>query len=422
MFRNILKIILCLFLFGILNAEDSSLDYEMMMTSDAFNRGDFAKAKEGYMKLYDQTKDISYIKQAALSAANIGDFQEATKLALFYQNTSKNTQDLPTSKILADSYIRSGDISKAISTLEAIKKQEDSLPIDNILGTLYLNQKEYQKAFPLLDHFYNETHTEDALSKLIAIYISQKDIDSATNLLRSHLENYGCSPDLCQKSIDMLLKTKGIAQAEKVFQDIFNKNPTPQNAQFLIWILTYQKKYQEAEKIAKSFPDNKKFLLELYVLQKKFSQAYNEAKIIYDETKESKYLALEAVYEFESLENPKKHQIQNIVDNLEKYVTQRDKEIKLTKENLNFQDAFFYNFLGYMLIDYDMDIKKGIQYVKVALEIDPGSISYVDSLAWGYYKLGNCQNAKKLISTIPSDQVNLEPELLDHYNKIQSCQ
>lgn len=84
-----------------------------------------------------------------------------------------------------------------------------------------------------------------------------------------------------------------------------------------------------------------------------------------------------------------------IIQKLEQATKERQQILAKTKDKEDAQDAFFYNFLGYSLIDYDLDIKRGMDFVRKALALDSGSVLYLDSLAWGYYKLGNCLEAKK---------------------------
>ncbi|PAF44679.1 ATP-dependent nuclease subunit B [Helicobacter sp. 11S02596-1] len=426
MHKNILKVALsvmiCMPAMSVfLQAETFPEDYYLMIASDAFNRGDFETAKDDYLVLYEETNQIAYARQAAVCAASMGDFETALKLAILYQETTKDTNDLPTNKIIADGYIRMGDIKKAISLLETIKKKEDSLSVDNVLGTLYLSQKEFGKAFLLLDRFYNETHDEEALEKIITIYLAKNNKTAALNLLKSHLRKYGCSSQLCEKSFNTFAQFNDLTDAQEVFKEIYEKSPTIENARYYIWILASQKKYKQAQEIAQTFPLDRHLLLDLYVVQKDFAGASKQASLIYQEQKDPKYLALEAVYLYEAMQTPQKDTIKKVVQKLENALNQRKKEISSIKENLNHQDAFFYNFLGYMLIDYDMNIKKGIDYVKVALGIDPSSISYVDSLAWGYYKLGKCKEAQKIFSTIPKDQIEIEPELKAHFEAINTC-
>ncbi|PAF47857.1 ATP-dependent nuclease subunit B [Helicobacter sp. 12S02634-8] len=421
MLKSFLKVGFIFVLCVALKANTFSEDYYLMISSDAFNRGDFATAKDGYLVLYEETNNVAYAKQAAVSAANLGDFQTALKLALAYQEATKDTKDISTNKILADSYIRMGDVKKAISLLEGIRKEEDSLAVDNVLGTLYLSQKDFDKAFPLINKFYNQTHDEGALEKIITIYLSQNNKNEALSLLKSHLKKYGCSEELCQKSFNTLMQFNDIAGAQEVFKEMYEKSPTIENARYYIWILTSQKKYKQAQEVAQTFPLNRHLLLDLYVAQKEFALAAKQASLIYAEQKNPKYLALEAVYLYEATPSPPKTLTTQIIKKLEDALLQRKKEIASTKENLNYQDAFFYNFLGYMLIDYSIDVKRGIGYVKTALEVDPGSISYVDSLAWGYYKLGKCAEAKKIFATIPKEQIESEPELKTHLQSISKC-
>lgn len=71
-----------------------------------------------------------------------------------------------------------------------------------------------------------------------------------------------------------------------------------------------------------------------------------------------------------------------------------------------------------------MDVKRGIDLVKKALALDTSdynSAIYLDSLAWGYYKLGNCLEAKKIFSTIAKELIQTEPELKEHNKIIQEC-
>gem|GEM_PF-1719234 len=55
------------------------------------------------------------------------------------------------------------------------------------------------------------------------------------------------------------------------------------------------------------------------------------------------------------------------------------------------------NFLGYVYIDNNINVKKGIRLVKRALKIYPGWFFYLDSLGWGYYKLGKYKKALDIL-------------------------
>jgi tetratricopeptide (TPR) repeat protein len=77
---------------------------------------------------------------------------------------------------------------------------------------------------------------------------------------------------------------------------------------------------------------------------------------------------------------------------------------RLEKALNNYKSATFYNYLGYLLIDYDIDVKKGMKWVEKSLLINPQSPFYLDSLAWAYYKLQRYEEAyntmKKVVDSL----------------------
>ncbi len=92
-----------------------------------------------------------------------------------------------------------------------------------------------------------------------------------------------------------------------------------------------------------------------------------------------------------------------------------DNAIKYMKIAIDFNptSSEAYNFLGYTLIDSEKDVQGGIKYVQKALKILPSSVYYMDSLAWGYYKIGNYQKAIKLLEVARITDPN-QPEILNH--------
>ncbi|AFI05488.1 tetratricopeptide repeat protein [Helicobacter cetorum] len=418
---SLLWVSLCL----CLKADTLSEDHQILLSSDAFHRGDFATAQKGYMSLYKQTNKVIYAKEAAISAASLGDIKTAMHLAMLYQKITNNHNDISINKILVDGYAQMGQIDKAIELLQKIRKEEKTIGTDNVLGTLYLSQKRLDKAFPLLNKFYNQVHDEDSLEKLITIYFLQNRKKEALDLLQSHIDKYGCSEQLCQKALNTFTQFNELDLAKTTFARLYEKNPIVQNAQLYIGVLILLKEFDKAQQIAELFPFDRRLLLDLYTAQKKFAQASKQASLIYQEKKDPKFLGLEAIYHYESLsmKNKKvsKQEMIPVIQKLEQAIKERQLVLLKNKDKEDAQDAFFYNFLGYSLIDYGMDVKKGIGLVKKALALDSSSALYLDSLAWGYYKLGNCLEAKKIFSTISKELIQAEPELKEHYRVIQEC-
>ena len=85
-------------------------------------------------------------------------------------------------------------------------------------------------------------------------------------------------------------------------------------------------------------------------------------------------------------------------------------------------EAVYYNYYGYLLIDHDIDIKKGLELVLKAHELSPSSNYIIDSVAWGYYKLGDCKSAKEWMDKVAGDAEFMEQiESKTHKIAIDKC-
>ncbi len=152
-----------------------------------------------------------------------------------------------------------------------------------------------------------------------------------------------------------------------------------------------------------------KLLLQLYIQAKNYEKATLIANKLYEDTAEIDYLGQNAIFTYESAKDKNDVKMQNKVINKLKRVIQVD------------DNALYLNYLGYLLIDHEIDVKLGIEYIEKALEQQPNSTYYLDSKAWGYYKLGECLKAQKLILEVMKLEGGDEPEVLKHYEKIKKC-
>jgi tetratricopeptide (TPR) repeat protein len=55
------------------------------------------------------------------------------------------------------------------------------------------------------------------------------------------------------------------------------------------------------------------------------------------------------------------------------------------------------NGLGYILVDSGMDVKRGLELCRKAVQMKPQSAVYLDSVGWAYYKLGDAAEAKSTL-------------------------
>jgi Tfp pilus assembly protein PilF len=61
------------------------------------------------------------------------------------------------------------------------------------------------------------------------------------------------------------------------------------------------------------------------------------------------------------------------------------------------RDPFVYNNLGFLLVDREIDVKRGVALLQKAVEQRPNDADFLDSLGWGYYKLGRLEEARQLL-------------------------
>lgn len=389
------------------------------MVNEALNAVDakeYAKARDLYLSLYKENHKMEYFREAILVSSLINDPQATIDLVLAYQKKYKE-YDLEIEKALADSYLRLGDVKNSITIVESIQKKESTPLVHEILGSLYLQSNRVNDALAEFNKAYDGDHSERSLEKIIAIYSKTQNNERIGDLLNTHLDKYGCSQELCKRSIEFYVKTKQISRVEKLLKRIEEKSPTIQNATNLIAVLAYEKKYDEAIEIAKKYPLNRSILLELYLGKNDFHSASLQAKKIYEESKNFEMLAISQIYFFESIKtNPTKEQILAMVDTL-KFAIDRLKKEKQTPTSF----GEYLNFLGYLMIDYDVDIKQGMEYVKEALAINPKNYEFIDSLAWGYYKMGDCKRAKEEFEKIPKAKVQEIDELKTHQKALLEC-
>jgi tetratricopeptide (TPR) repeat protein len=72
------------------------------------------------------------------------------------------------------------------------------------------------------------------------------------------------------------------------------------------------------------------------------------------------------------------------------------------------QNTTALNCLGYILVDTNLDIHRGLRYCRKAVDKKPQNPAYLDSLGWAYYKSGETQEARvwlrRALEAAPQEQ------------------
>ncbi len=76
-----------------------------------------------------------------------------------------------------------------------------------------------------------------------------------------------------------------------------------------------------------------------------------------------------------------------------------DEAIRLLERELRRGEPnpFVYNNLGFLLVDKEIDIKRGVTLLETARQLRADDPDLLDSLGWGYYKLGRLEEAQALL-------------------------
>jgi tetratricopeptide (TPR) repeat protein len=189
---------------------------------------------------------------------------------------------------------------------------------------------------------------------------------------------------------------------------MYKKTKNPIYAQKLIEFYSSKKNFSEAISFLKESGFDDMILLDIYTAKKDFKSAMALAQKLYEKDNNPTLLAKSAILEYESSQNK---------DNktMLKSVQKKFEQVIDTLKN-----SMYYNYYGYILIEHEIDIDKGIKLVKKALKDEPNSDYYIDSLAWGMYKKGECAQASILIDKISKEESD-QKEIREHKQLIKNC-
>jgi len=311
-------------------------------------------------------------------------------------------------KILA--LINLGRIEEA-KTL-AIMLVERSQEVDDyiLISDIYVKLLKYDTALKYLEGAYTKDFNEKILDKIsVILYVNLDRKKDAIAQLETHASVHGCSSTICNRLLSIYSNENNIEALLRVYLKLYALNKDTKIAKKIVQIYGYTKNYIKLIDFLQRTQTDDKLLLQMYMQIKNYKKAAPLAQKLYDDTSEIFYLGQSAIFEYESSENkndPKMHQL--VIEKLKNVVSIEP-------------IALYYNYLGYIMIDHSIDVKGGMGYIEKALEEEPNSAYYLDSKAWGYYKLGECKKALKLINKVIKLEGGQEKEVQDHYRLIKKC-
>jgi len=386
---------------------------DILLALEFQNKQDYKNSSYYFEKLYNNTNKPEYLLELLV---DLYDINENDKIIdLIKNNITKHPSiNDKLNMLLSQTYLKSKKYDEALKIAKKLYIKKQTVNTAELLAKIYYGKKEYRKAYKYtLEAFNINPSTNRALSVTEILYKKLNKTNDAIIFLEEYANKYDCDMPICSNLLFMYNAKKDtdgtIKMLQKIYYNFKEQNNIAGQKQAANMLVQYLE--QKNEKLAMIFlekehtDDNK--LLFLYKKNNQISQAIRLMNEIYLKTADINIIAQMAILEFESAKDKEK---------VLPSVISKFKDALAVIDNASYQ-----NYLGYILIDYDVDIKEGLKLVKLALQKDKNNIAYIDSLAWAQYKLNMCTKAYKNMKKVV-DEVGLkDEEIILHWNKIRGC-
>ncbi|MEV9615717.1 tetratricopeptide repeat protein [Aliarcobacter butzleri] len=385
-------------------------NYYIMYALELEEQKMYINARDMYIKLFENTNNYEYFVKYLAITTQLGEYdlvkQQVSKYLL--ENIKEEEIIL---RLYSYSLFKLNEMDKATQNAKILAKKYENAMNYELLATIYLANKDFINAH---DSFENALKFEDSsgivvtLASLEFFQLNEKEeaIERLKNYIPKSEYDFNLSLQLLAFYEDLNQKDKIVEFLKEMF--VYYKKSDNElllnKTKALFW------KYVD-KNIAISFWEEQKeedeFLLNFYRTTNQIDKAYDLLTKLYKNTNNVDFLAQQAIIEFETAKD-KKSVLKDVVSKF-------DIVIKNSSYHI------YQNYFAYILIDYDINISRGLDLVKKALEQEPSNIAYLDTLAWGEYKAKNCKEAYYWMKQIV-DEVGLEDsEIKLHWEKIQEC-
>ncbi|RXJ69250.1 hypothetical protein CRV08_04370 [Halarcobacter ebronensis] len=388
-------------------------DRDILFALEYLKNGNQKDSSLLFEELFLNTLNDEYLLESVKLKFALKEYENIVNLVESNKENLKANED-SILKIYILSLLQMNQYEKAEIEISKLLEKDESEANFELLGNIYIQRAEFVKAKELFERLYEEKKSANALISLANImFYDTNEKQKATKLLQTYVTMNGCKNIVCSKLLKFYEEENNldgvILVLKRTYYDFQESNETETRNKIYNLLMFYLEKKGINEAIAflEESKANDKKLLSLYRDNKQYEKAYFLANKLYEKSLNIDYLAQIAILEFEMAKDKRK-----VLDSV----------IKKFNDVLTVLDNHVYqNYLGYILIDFDIDVKKGIMFVKKALEKAPNNLAYIDSLAWGQYKLKDCKNAyinmKKVVDTVGTE----EEEIRIHWEKIKEC-
>ena len=358
-------------------------------------------------KLFDQSNKVEYLlDKVQIEAVYLNKYDSA--MATLNDLIKKHPKNITFLRNAFDISISQKQYDSALGYAKEIlkysKKSQDYINTANA----HILLEQYKEAIPYLEAAYNFDKDENILAKMTTLmYLYENQKEKALSYLETHIRLYSFSEQIAQKLLVIYKENNNVEGLISVYKQLNAKYGKREYADILIQLYILQdKKLELVNFLMDSEIDIVTFVSLFRYIDSKYDR-YKIAMQMHKKTGDWNFLAQAAMMEYElSLVPLSKYKLDHAIDKLTQVI---EKEAS----------AEYLNYLGYILIKHDTNFDKGIEYVQQALTKEPNSPYYLDSLAWGYYKIKRYEEAYEIMKKVVEKLGKQDKEITFHLESIE---
>jgi len=377
----------------------------------AKSQGDANSTIGLFAHLYDESGKVEYRNEELITMIQAHQNERALeKIALYKEDMDEGEIDIPLEriKIAAMMELKSYDEVKqlALDLVEHTKAAQDYQQV----AAIYMIEGRYEFALRYLQSAYAINYNEKILDRMaIILYVNLNKKAEAISNLETHMLLHGCSETICLRLASFYSEENNVDGMLRIYLRLYDNTHDPKYAQSIVKLYTYKKETIDLIQFLEKSGTDDALLLQMYINTKNYSKVVSLGSELYKKEGNPYYLGQSAIFEYEGAKDKNDPvMVDSVMKKLQDVVSESE-------------DAVYLNYLGYLLIDHEIDVKRGMKYVKQALESEKESPYYLDSLAWGYYKQGQCTKALKLMKQVQKNLDKEDEEVILHINAIKKC-
>lgn len=378
----------------------SAIEYEM--------KNNISMANKTYDILYKNSKKQEYALRNAALYVGLKKYKKAHTILLDLHEI--NNKDKKVLYFLSESYLQTKDYKNAIFYSKKLLNLEKSERNYLLVANSYIVGSKFTDALQYLEKTYSYNKNIDVLDKMVSImYLVDNDKEKAISYLESHLRLYKFNKLIADKLVLFYKEQKNIGGIISMYKRLHKRFPESGYVYELINLFIATNDKKSLVKFLETSDVKSSIFKQIHGFINNAKTSFRLTQRLYQKTKDVDFLAQSLMFEYDYL-----YQANKLSKNKIKEIYNGFKKVLKKSPNPN-----YLNYVGYVLIEHNVDVEIGIKYVKKALKSNPKSPFYLDSLAWGYYKLKKYKQAyttmKQVVLLTGLENISIK----EHWDAIQ---